>query len=227
MIRRVRVPCFVGASGLVCRKDATDHFPMTASASEELVARAKVGYWVPFAEADAGQEHVFVQITDATLDVARLTHSATDARCGAIASFLGTTRDHFDGKAVERLEYEAYTKMALKAMAAIGRRAAADFAQVHKVVVAHRVGCVPVGEASVIILVATEHRRSGLDACAWAIDELKRTVPIWKKEIYADGTVGDGCAGCQTLAAQWKSNPEFVEAHPRAAAPPAASAAAE
>ena len=183
-------------------------------ATPTIEETAAIGYWDPLGlDGDADPHGVFVQITADHLDVGRLTNLAVDPRSGAISSFIGTTRNTFNGREVARLEYEAYTKMALKAMTKIGTNIAKNYEQVHKVVVAHRIGTVPVGESSVVILVSTEHRASGLAAAAWAIDELKRTVPIWKKEVYVDGTVGDGCETCHKMQEQWKSNPEFIAAH--------------
>ena len=119
-----------------------------------------------------------------------------DARAGAVSSFVGTTRNSFMGKTVVRLEYEAYEALALKEMRALRRRVFAQWSGVYRVLVWHRLGEVPVGEASVVIAVASEHRAEGLAAVAWAIDELKRRVPVWKKEVYADGSA-------------WKGNCEF------------------
>jgi len=120
------------------------------------------------------------------LDPAAMTAAAAHPSCGAIASFLGTTRDHHEGKAVVRLEYEAYDRMALAELERIEREAAARFA-VRSCAIAHRLGVVPPAEASVVVVVAAAHRGPAFDACRWAMDELKGTVPIWKKESYADG----------------------------------------
>ncbi|KAL1519507.1 hypothetical protein AB1Y20_023023 [Prymnesium parvum] len=115
---------------------------------------------------------------------------------GGIATFIGTTRDHFEGKRVVRLEYEAYDLMAKKEMhniiAAIRTRW-----QVRHVAIAHRVGVVPAAESSVEIAVSSTHRAEALEAVHFAINELKKTVPIWKKEIYDEGD------------AQWKENKEW------------------
>lgn len=179
--------------------------------ADEISAALVAGVWARATPDATEEQQVFTQLTPNTLDTAALTHLATDARCGAIATFLGTTRCHFEGREVERLEYEAYPAMAARKMVAIGEAVFARYEGVHKVVVAHRVGTVPVGEASVIIAVATEHRRAGLDAVSWAIDELKATVPVWKREVYVGpGPESERTAVIDCCGQKWKSNPEFV-----------------
>lgn len=90
--------------------------------------------------------------------------------------------------------------MALKKMTAIRTQIYQRWGGIKHVLIWHRTGIVPVKQASVIIAVSSAHRQSSLDAVSWAIDELKKTVPIWKLEIYDDGS-------------QWKGNPEFIEQH--------------
>jgi len=112
---------------------------------------------------------------------------------GAIATFSGTTRAHSRGREVVRLEYEAYEGMAEAEM----ERLAASLEARHsliQVAIHHRVGVVRVGETSVVIAVSSEHRADALAACAEAIDVLKGTVPLWKKEIYVSGEewIGQG-----------------------------------
>jgi molybdopterin synthase catalytic subunit len=107
--------------------------------------------------------------------------------CGAVVTFVGVVRElSDDDRAVDGLSYEAYPAMALPEMRAIG-----DEAQLRwpgaRVAIAHRVGALRIGEASVAIAVAAPHRAAAFDACEYAIDELKRRVPIWKKEHYVDG----------------------------------------
>lgn len=126
------------------------------------------------------------ELTHARIDDAALTAAAAHASCGALVTFLGTTRDHHEGRAVERLEYEAYAPMALAALAAIERGACERFA-IRSCAIVHRLGEVPPAEASVVVVVAAAHRGAAFDACRWAMDELKRAVPIWKKEHFADG----------------------------------------
>ncbi|KAL0720577.1 hypothetical protein Bca4012_035176 [Brassica carinata] len=116
---------------------------------------------------------------------------------GAIATFSGTTRDMFEGKAVLELRYEAYVPMATRCLTSICTAARSHW-DIHKIAVAHRLAPVPVGETSVFVAVSSVHRADGLDACKFLIDELKATVPIWKKEVYTNGET-------------WKENSEFLE----------------
>ena len=120
----------------------------------------------------------------------------TSGDCGAIATFLGTTRNNFDGRPVRTLMYEAYAPMAESKMREILREARRAYG-VRKACALHRVGEVKIGEASVILAFASPHRKDALNACAWAIDELKRVVPVWKQEVYADED------------ASWKANKEW------------------
>jgi len=125
-------------------------------------------------------------LTRERIDDAALTAAAARPDRGAIVTFLGTTRDHHEGRRVLRLEYEAYEPMALEALAAIERRALERF-EVAACTIVHRLGEVPAAEASVVVVVAAAHRGPAFDACRWAMDELKRSVPIWKKEHFEGG----------------------------------------
>jgi molybdopterin synthase catalytic subunit len=107
---------------------------------------------------------------------------------GAVVAFEGIVRDHSKGRATLYLEYEAYEPMALRAMRGIGAEARAKFA-VDRVVMIHRLGRLEIGETSVLIVVSAAHRAAAFDACRFAMDTLKRTVPIWKKEYFRDGSV--------------------------------------
>lgn len=106
---------------------------------------------------------------------------------GALCLFVGTVRDHNRGRRVVRLEYEAYEQMALPLLQEIADETARRW-PVTAVHLVHRLGTLAVGEASVAVAVASPHRDEAFQACRHAIDTLKRTVPIWKKEFYADGS---------------------------------------
>jgi molybdopterin synthase catalytic subunit len=111
---------------------------------------------------------------------------ALEAECrtdadGAVVTFLGTTRDHNAGAAVERLQYEAYPEMAQRVMCALFEEAIKRY-PITRARVVHRLGDVPVGEASVAVVVASPHRGPAFDACRFLIDRLKNEVPIWKRE---------------------------------------------
>jgi molybdopterin synthase catalytic subunit len=126
------------------------------------------------------------ELTRARIDVAPLLAAAARPECGAVNLFLGATRDHHAGRRVLRLEYEAYEPMALAALAALERAARERFSLAHCVVV-HRLGEVPITEASVAVVVSSPHRATAFDASRWLMDELKRSVPIWKKEFFEGG----------------------------------------
>jgi molybdopterin synthase catalytic subunit len=126
------------------------------------------------------------QLTDAPIALEALVAEMSRPDCGALAVFLGTTRDHHGGRRVTSLAYEAYEPMALARMEALEREAKERF-PIERCQIVHRLGQVPVGEASVVVVVAAHHRGPAFDACRWAMDELKAGVPIWKKESYEEG----------------------------------------
>jgi len=106
--------------------------------------------------------------------------------CGAVALFVGTVRDHHDGKAVKSLSYSAFKEMAEKEFAKIAADAAATWA-LGAVYIAHRTGPLAIGDASVVIAVSSGHRAEAFEACRYAIETLKKTAPIWKEEFYDQG----------------------------------------
>ena len=139
---------------------------------------------------DALERGVF-ELTSSPLDPVSCHERVRDDRCGAVATFTGTTRATSRGKHVLRLEYEAFEEMTAAEMARIFERCRAEVAttpeRALRMLVAHRLGTVEVGEPSVAIAVASPHRDAAFLACRFLIDELKRSMPIWKKEVYADG----------------------------------------
>ena len=125
-------------------------------------------------------------ITSEPLDVARVVAEAESDEAGAVASFVGTVRRSSRGRNVQYLEYEAFEEMAEAMLVQL----AASLTEKHgltAVAIHHRIGRVEIGEASVIIAVSSPHRASALDACREAIDTLKETIPLWKKEVYEGG----------------------------------------
>ncbi len=126
------------------------------------------------------------ELAHGPIDVPALLAAASDPACGAIALFLGTTRDHHAGRRVTRLAYEAYPAMAIAALAHIEQAACAHF-EIAACRIVHRIGDVPPREASVAVVVTAAHRGPAFDACRWAMDEVKHGAPIWKKEQFEDG----------------------------------------
>jgi molybdopterin synthase catalytic subunit len=107
---------------------------------------------------------------------------------GAVVTFDGCVRNHSHGRRTLYLEYEGYEPMALEKIREIGSQVHERFA-VDRVTIVHRLGRLEIGETSVFIAVSAAHRAAAFEACRWAIDTLKQTVPIWKKEFFADGAV--------------------------------------
>ena len=127
-----------------------------------------------------------VRLTREPIDIATLqTVSPAD---GALCLFVGVVRGQNAGRSVLHLEYEAYEEMALAQMEALEAETRGRW-RVTDVRIVHRLGRLEIGEASVAVAVAAPHRREAFEACRHAIDTLKKTVPIWKKEFYADGAV--------------------------------------
>jgi molybdopterin synthase catalytic subunit len=128
-----------------------------------------------------------IQLTDQLINTQALLARATSPEAGAIVLFLGTTREVTDGRQTVALDYEAYREMAEQKLAELEREARERWPLVECLIV-HRLGRVPVGEASVAIVVSAPHRHEAFVAGEWLIDTLKRDVPIWKREQWADGT---------------------------------------
>ena len=133
-------------------------------------------------------------LTPEEINVDLLRSAVARPEAGAVLLFEGTTRNHHDGRAVVRLEYEAYAGMAESKMAEIGQQVIDRWPDA-RVAMAHRTGVVPVGEASVVIATSAPHRDVAYAASRFAIDTLKAVVPVWKKEVYSDGST-------------WKANAE-------------------
>ncbi|HVB72423.1 MAG TPA: molybdenum cofactor biosynthesis protein MoaE [Ktedonobacteraceae bacterium] len=127
-----------------------------------------------------------ISITREPLDRDALVAAVSHPSAGGIVVFEGVVRDHARGKQVRYLEYDVYPEMAIQQIRAIVADAQRRWG-VERVAVAHRVGRLEIGEASVIIVVASPHRSEAFDACRYIIDTLKTTVPIWKKEVATNG----------------------------------------
>ena len=126
------------------------------------------------------------QLSSAPLSLEAVVDEVRTEAAGAIATFVGTTRRHSRGREVLYLEYEAYEGMAEQVMADLASKLRARH-EVTKIAIHHRVGRVDIGETSVAVAVSAPHRAAALAACGDAIDELKVTVPLWKKEVYVGG----------------------------------------
>ncbi|MBM3977430.1 MAG: molybdenum cofactor biosynthesis protein MoaE [Planctomycetes bacterium] len=153
--------------------------------------------------ADLALERGRFELRATALEPEQLARRVVHPACGAVATFSGTARDHSRGRVVVRLEYEAYAEMVEAEMARIfddcrrelGLPAAEDarLPEQHlRMLVEHRVGSVPIGAPAVAIAVAAPHRERAFAACRFLIDTLKQRLPIWKKEVYADGSAWIG-----------------------------------
>lgn len=132
--------------------------------------------------------HDIYQLVREPIDAATLAQHVRAPGDGAIVTFDGFVRDHSHGRRTLFLDYEAYESMALAKMREIGAALHEKF-PIHLAVLVHRLGRLEIGETSVFIAVSAPHRPAAFDACRYAIDTLKRTVPIWKKEYFEDGAV--------------------------------------
>jgi molybdopterin synthase catalytic subunit len=130
-------------------------------------------------------------VTEDALDPRRVEELVMDDAAGALVTFAGTVRNHARGKAVTALEYEAYPPAAEKLLAQIGDEIAERWG-IDSVAIHHRYGVLEVGETSVVIAVSSAHRDAAFEACRYAIERIKVIVPIWKREMYADGAAWIG-----------------------------------
>ncbi len=129
-----------------------------------------------------------IEITDKPINIDKIVKSVASENAGAIDVFIGTVRNKTKGKAVVKLDFEAYEPMAIAEMQKIVNSAKQKWS-IEKIAVVHRVGLLEIGDVPVVIAVSTPHRKDSFEACQFVIDTLKETVPIWKKEIFEDGDV--------------------------------------
>jgi molybdopterin synthase catalytic subunit len=126
-------------------------------------------------------------ITRDPLDPAPLVEAVRRDESGAVALFYGVVRNENLGRSVRYLEYDAYDAMALKKMHQVADEVAAKFA-INGIGVLHRIGRLEIGETSLLVAVSSPHRREAFEACHFAVDRIKQTVPVWKKEVWDDGS---------------------------------------
>src|ERR1041385_368251 len=136
----------------------------------------------------SGGSHDFFELTTNAIDVGTVARRVVLPECGATVTLDGYARKWTAGRETEYLVYEAYEPMALSEMEKLGAAAHKQFEIAH-VGIVHRTGRLEIGETSVVIAVSAPHRHAAFQACEWLIKELKRTVPIWKKEVFQDGEV--------------------------------------
>ena len=156
-----------------------------------------------------GSAHSYAQIVREPIDTPGTLSTLKRGEDGAAVVFEGVVRNQTRGRKTLYLDYEAYEGMALEQMESLASRALQQF-KIRDVALVHRLGRLEIGETSVLIAVASAHRAAAFDACRWLIDTLKRTVPIWKKEYFADGAV-------------WADGEPFPDEIPRANSSPRGS----
>ena len=134
-------------------------------------------------------DDTWVALSDAPLPVDAVAEWVVVPRCGAVVTFVGTARDHAgDRTGVERLTYEAYEEQAVPRLAAVADEVRTKWPDVGRIALLHRTGDLALGDAAVVVAVSTPHREAAFDAARFAIDAVKATVPIWKKESWAGGS---------------------------------------
>ncbi|HEY2923212.1 MAG TPA: molybdenum cofactor biosynthesis protein MoaE [Candidatus Binatia bacterium] len=138
------------------------------------------------------------RVTNQPIDLNELVCFVTDPEAGAVGTFIGTTRNNNEGRKVIALDYEGYPEMAEKELRRIGEDAKRKW-PICRMAIMHRLGPVQIGEASVIIAVSSAHRDAAFAACRFAIEEIKKTVPIWKKEVFEGGEIWIGTQTGQRL----------------------------
>jgi len=132
-------------------------------------------------------EQITVELSDQPLDVQEAIRQVNDDGAGAVNVFIGTVRNKTQDRRVVRLDYEAYERMAVKEMEKVARQTLERW-PVARIAIHHRQGVLQIGDIAVVIAVSTPHRQEAFAACKFAIDTLKEKVPIWKKEIFEDGS---------------------------------------
>lgn len=131
---------------------------------------------------------ISVILTQEKIDQQKCFEFVQDDSCGGIVTFVGTVRNHTDGREVKQLEFSAYTSMAVKELTKIAEQALEKY-NILKIAIHHAEGLLKVGDIPVVIAVSSAHRKAAFEACEFAIDTLKETVPIWKKEFFEDGEI--------------------------------------
>jgi molybdopterin synthase catalytic subunit len=145
-----------------------------------------IAFIPPVAGGSEGRSAVRVWVTDVPIDVGQVIASAGSSRDGAVATFVGRVRDNSDGVAVHRMDYEAYAEMAELEMRRIGE-ALFERGGISTITIVHRTGSLLIGDASVVVVVAATHRDTAFPVCQEAMEMIKSTVPVWKREHRADG----------------------------------------
>ena len=157
-----------------------------ATPETQLKNNDELAIFPPVSGGSDDAPHDFFELTTEPIDVGSIARRVVLPECGATVTLDGFAREWTKGRRTKYLVYEAYDSMAVLELQRLGAEAHKRFDIAH-IGIVHRTGRLDIGETSVVISVSAPHRHAAFEACEWAIRELKRTVPIWKKEIYADG----------------------------------------
>lgn len=134
------------------------------------------------------EKKTLILLTHNKLDVHQASCDVLSERCGATSIFVGTTRDNFKGKQVVELSYECYDEMAKKEIEKICVKLREKYPDIMHILVHHRLGRVPIKESSIIVATSSPHRKDAIEATHLCVDLVKASVPVWKKEVYTDGS---------------------------------------
>jgi MoaE-MoaD fusion protein len=179
-----RIPRFRDISSSIAMSINRDY----AGPESKLKDGDEIGFLPPVSGGAGNPLGPNVAIVREKIDSQVICDRLKNAEDGALVVFEGIVRNNSRGRRTLFLDYEAYEEMALRQLGTLAEQALARF-QVRDVAIVHRVGRLQIGETSVLIVVASAHRGAAFEACRWLIDTLKRTVPIWKKEYFEDGSV--------------------------------------
>lgn len=152
----------------------------------------------------SGEDRYLIRVAEQIPSLSECYAFVSDDSCGAVSTFVGITRNNFNGKTVKKLSYEGYVPMAEKELRKLCDEAIAKYPVVQKLATVHVLGDCPVGQASVIVAASSPHRRDSIHCVEYLINELKARVPIWKLEVYE----GDD-------SSLWKENMEWHEGQQR------------
>ena len=157
-----------------------------ATPDTDLKENDELAIFPPVSGGSGEHRHDFFELTTEPIEVGSVARRVVLPECGATVTLDGFAREWTRGRRTKYLVYEAYDRMAVSEMQRLGVEAHNRFDIAH-IGIVHRTGKLEIGETSVVISVSAPHRKAAFEACEWAIRELKRTVPIWKKEVYEDG----------------------------------------
>lgn len=198
---RLEVELPSGSTAADLRRTLLDRFPGAATLlrasrfavggdfipDERVLADGEEVALIPPVSGGSAEGYVFTALTKDVIDPGEWIARVTGPEAGAVVTFLGTVREFTGDKRTRELEYEAFPEMAERKLREIAELARVKYG-LHKVAVVHRTGLLEIGEISVVIAVSSAHRAQAFDGCRYIIEAIKRDVPIWKKEVWADGS---------------------------------------